>query len=134
MQIKLLLLLCCYAAELLASDSGDEKRIKKAIKESKQLREEKWKAAAVKWKLKKSPLQWGIDVWKHVVVELVRQSQIVQSVMQDYQYDLSPLLPVCNLLVQGPKTTYNYCSSRRWGLLWCFTLNFAHFELIYTLN
>ena len=47
----------CYAAELLASDSGDEKRIKKAIKESKQLREEKRKAAAPKWKPKKSPLQ-----------------------------------------------------------------------------
>ena len=27
----------------------------------------------------------------------MRQSQIVQSVMQDYQYDLSHLLPVCNL-------------------------------------
>ena len=38
--------------------------------------------------------------------EPVRQSQIVQSVMQDYQYDLSHLLPVCNLLVQGPKITY----------------------------
>ena len=34
--------------------------------------------------------------------KLVRQSQIVQSVMQDYQYDLSHLPPVCNLLVQGP--------------------------------
>ena len=31
----------CYAAESLASNSGDEKWIKKAIKESKQLREEK---------------------------------------------------------------------------------------------
>ena len=31
----------CYTAELLASNSGDEKRIKKAIKESKQLWEEK---------------------------------------------------------------------------------------------
>ena len=31
----------CYAAKPLASDSGDEKRIKKAIKESKQLREKK---------------------------------------------------------------------------------------------
>ena len=41
-------------------------------------------------------------------LKLVRQSQIVQSVMQDYQYDLSHLLPVCNLLVQGPKITYNY--------------------------
>ena len=54
----------------------------------------------------------------------MRQSQIVQSVMQDYQYDLSHMLPVCNLLVQGPKITYNYCLSRRSGLLWCFTLNF----------
>ena len=45
----------CYAADLLASDSGDEKRIKKAIKESKQLREEKRKVAAAKWKPKKSP-------------------------------------------------------------------------------
>ena len=50
--------------------------------------------------------------------KLVRQSQIVQSVMLDYQYDLSHLLPVCNLLVQGPKITYNYCLSRRSGLLW----------------
>ena len=44
--------------------------------------------------------------------ELVRQSQIVQSVIQDcqYMYVLSHLLPVCNLLhvVQGPKITYNY--------------------------
>ena len=45
--------------------------------------------------------------------KLVRQSQIVQSVMQDYEYDLSHLLPVCNLLVQGPKITYSYCLSRR---------------------
>ena len=35
----------------------------------------------------------------------MRQSQIVQSIMQDYQYDLSHLLLVCNLLVQGPKET-----------------------------
>ena len=50
--------------------------------------------------------------------KLVRQSQIVQSVMQDYQYDLSHLLPVCNLLAEGPKIiTYNYCLSRRSGLL-----------------
>ena len=49
--------------------------------------------------------------------ELVRQSQIVQSVIQDYQYDLSHLLPASNLLVQGPKITYNYCLSRRSGLL-----------------
>ena len=59
----------CYAAEPLASDSGDEKRIKKAIKESKQLREEKRKVAAAKWKPKKSPLQRGIDGSKRVVVE-----------------------------------------------------------------
>lgn len=31
----------CYTAEPLANDSRDEKQIKKAIKESKQLREEK---------------------------------------------------------------------------------------------
>ena len=61
-------------------------------------------------------------------------SQIVQSVMQDYQYDLSHLLPVCNLLVQGPKITYNYCLSRRSGLLWWFTLNFVHFKFINTLS
>ena len=47
----------CYTAEPLASDSGDEKRIKKAIKESKQLREEKRKSAAAKWKAKKSVQQ-----------------------------------------------------------------------------
>ena len=35
--------------------------------------------------------------------QLVRQSQIVQSVMQDCQYVLSHLLPAYNLLVQGPK-------------------------------
>lgn len=57
----------CYAAEPLASDSGDEKRIKKAIKESKQLREEKRKAAAAKWKPKKSPLPRGVDGSKRVV-------------------------------------------------------------------
>ena len=50
--------------------------------------------------------------------QLVRQSQIVQSVTQESQYDLSHLLPVCNLLVQGPKITYNYCLSRWSGLLW----------------
>ena len=44
----------CYTAEPLASDSGDKNRIKKAIKESKQLREEKRKLAAAKWKVKKS--------------------------------------------------------------------------------
>ena len=38
--------------------------------------------------------------------ELVRQSQIAQSVMQDCKYVLSHPLPVCNLLVQGPKITY----------------------------
>ena len=49
----------CYTAEPLASDSGDEKRIKKAIKESKQLREEKRKSATAKWKAKKSVQQDG---------------------------------------------------------------------------
>ena len=54
----------------------------------------------------------------------MRQSHTVQSVMQDYQDDLSYLLPVCNLLVQGPKITYNiitvcldgqgYCGVLRW--------------------
>lgn len=45
----------CYTAEPLASDSGDEKRIKKAVKESKQFREDKKKSTAAKWKLKKFP-------------------------------------------------------------------------------
>ena len=45
--------------------------------------------------------------------ELVRQSQIVQSVVQDCHYVLSHLLPVYNLLVQGSKITYNYYLSRR---------------------
>ena len=44
-------------AEPLASDSGDEKHIKKAIKETKQLREEKRKSVAVKWKAEKSVQQ-----------------------------------------------------------------------------
>ena len=44
-----------YTAEPLASDSGDEKRIKKANKESKQLREEKRKMSTAKWKTKKLP-------------------------------------------------------------------------------
>ena len=47
----------CNTAEPLASDSDDEKRIKKAIKESKQLRKEKRKSAAAKWKAKKSVQQ-----------------------------------------------------------------------------
>ena len=44
-----------------------------------------------------SPPEFPLD-WKEVSLagdfQLVRQSQIVQSVMQDYQYDLSHLLPV----------------------------------------
>ena len=44
--------------------------------------------------------------------KLVRQSQIVQSVMRDCQYGVSHLLPVGNLLVQRPKIAYNYCLSR----------------------
>ena len=47
----------CYTAVLLASDSGDNKRIKKAIKETKQLWEEKRKSVAAKWKAKKSVQQ-----------------------------------------------------------------------------
>ena len=39
-----------------------------------------------------------------ILIELERQSQIVQSVMQDSQFVLSHLQPVCKLLVQG----YNY--------------------------
>ena len=49
----------------------------------------------------------------------MRQSQIVQSVMQDCKYVFSHLLPVCrfcgvdgNSLVQGPKITYNDCLAR----------------------
>ena len=48
----------------------------------------------------------------HSQSQLVRQSQIVQSVMQDCQYVLSHLLPACNLLVQGLKITYNYYLSK----------------------
>ena len=43
----------------------------------------------------------------------VRQSHIVQSFMQDCKYVSSYLLPVCDLLVQGPKITYDYCLSRK---------------------
>ena len=54
-------------------------------------------------------LTWHSQIGQ--IVKLVRQSQIVQSVMQDCQYVLSHLLPVCNLLVQGPKIAYSYCLS-----------------------
>ena len=52
----------------------------------------------------------------------MRQSQIVQSVMQDCTYVLSHLLPVCNLLVQGPKVTYQdrlkfYCGVSEYHIL-----------------
>lgn len=47
----------CYTAEPLATNSSDEKHIKKAIKESKQLREEKRKTLTAKWKTKKLPQQ-----------------------------------------------------------------------------
>ena len=43
----------------------------------------------------------------------MRQSKIDQSVIQDRQYVLRHLLPVCNLLVQGSKISYSYCLSRR---------------------
>ena len=49
----------------------------------------------------------------HLINQLVRQSQVLQSVMQDCQYVLSHLLRECNLFVQGPKISYNYCLSRR---------------------
>ena len=55
------------------------------------------------------PLQGGSIT---VGLKLVRQSQIVQSVMQDCKYVLSYLLPVCNLLGQGQllfvKTVLNF--------------------------
>ena len=44
----------CYMAWPPASDCGNEKCIKKAIEESKQLRKEKGKSASAKWKAKKS--------------------------------------------------------------------------------
>ena len=50
-----------YTTLPLASHSGNEKRINKAIKESKQQREEKKKTAETKWKQCKSPLQRGSD-------------------------------------------------------------------------
>ena len=56
-------------------------------------------------------------------MKLVRQSQIVQSVMQDYQYDLSHLLPVCNLLVQDPKITITVCQN---GQGYCSDLRSFH--------
>ena len=42
----------CYTVEPLATDSDDEKRIRKAVKESKQLRDEKEKSATAKQKAK----------------------------------------------------------------------------------
>ena len=66
--------------------------------------------------------------------ELVRQSQIVQSVMQDCKYVLSHLLPVCDMLVQGPKITYYYCDGFKIKIMLCFTLNFVYFKFIDTLN
>ena len=48
-------------------------------------------------------ITWELQFWN----KLVRQSQIVQSVMQDCQYVLSHLLPECHLLVQGPKKNLN---------------------------
>ena len=62
-------------------------------------------------------------------MELVTQSQIVQSVtMQDCQYILSHLLPVCNLLVHGTNITYSYCLLRRFYISQCcVTLNFKSF-------
>ena len=42
----------CYTAEPLATDSDDEKRIRKAVKESKQMRDEKKRSATAKQKAK----------------------------------------------------------------------------------
>ena len=42
----------CYTAEPLATDSDDEKRIRKAVKESKQMRDEKKRSATAKQKVK----------------------------------------------------------------------------------
>ena len=42
----------CYTAEPMATDSDDKKRIPKAVKESKQLRDEKKRSATVKQKVK----------------------------------------------------------------------------------
>ena len=41
-------MVACYTADPLASDLDDEKKIRKAVKESKQLREEKKRAASSK--------------------------------------------------------------------------------------
>ena len=48
----------CYTAEPLAKDADDEKRIKKAVKESKQLREEKKKKALTTSKARR-PYSWS---------------------------------------------------------------------------
>ena len=71
----------CYTAEHLASDSGDEKRIKKATKESKQLREAKRKSAAAKWKTKKSAQQ---DKRSRRVVQEKPQSQFSEGKSTSY--------------------------------------------------
>ena len=44
--------MACYTAEPLATDSDDKKRIRKAVKESKQLRDEKKRSATAKQKAK----------------------------------------------------------------------------------
>ena len=49
------------------------------------------------------------------IVRMLTSETISDSaeVMQDCHYFSSHLLPVCNLLVQGPKITYNFCLPRR---------------------
>ena len=84
----------CYMAKPLASDSGNEKQIKKGIKESKQLREEKRKAAAAKWKPKKSLLQQGIDGSKCVVLEKSHTFQMV-GMSSNMAYDPKQLCFRC---------------------------------------
>ena len=71
-----------------------------------------FRAVAMSSRKKRKRSSWPFVQRRAVKRKLVRQSQIVQSVMQDCLYVLSHLLPVCNLLVQGPKITYNYCLSR----------------------
>lgn len=65
----------CYTAEPLASDSGDEKRIKKAIKESKQfIREEKRKSAVTQYNHREASnnyvLPTNMDEVEHCSVDL----------------------------------------------------------------
>ena len=59
----------CYTADPLASDSDDEKKIRKAVKESKQLRDEKRKAVASKVVRPKGPVVPPRSSDRRVVLE-----------------------------------------------------------------